>query len=320
MYPTIYETPGGVGIHPYGLMILLAFCAAFGLVYWRSIQIGFHPDKLIGVYIASAVGGMLGARLLYAIAVEPAKTLANPASIFAFSGFAMYGGLIGGALGVGAVSKALDLNTWKMADVAAPAVLLAMGIGRIGCFFAGCCHGAEMHAARFVPLLPEGLLHGQVYFASSFPFLACRFDDGVTAAELQHLPLYPTQLIEVLILPTLALVMSSLWHKRRFDGQIAAIALLCEPPTRILVEAFRADHRGYAFTFPVIEPLARLFPGMTQAGAPGSPEVMGLTTSQFLGLLLMGLGASILVLRRNAGVAPEIPVAVDPDLEPVSQT
>jgi len=313
MYPTLYEAPGGLAVNLYGLMILTAFCAAFGLVYWRSIQIGFHPDKLIGVYIASAVGGMLGGRLLYVVAVEPEKLLANPASLFAFSGFAVYGGVIGGALGVAAVSRFMGLNTWKMADVAAPALLLGMGIGRLGCFFAGCCYGADVPAGPMTALLPHGLLHGQILATQSFPWIALQFEDGVGR---QHVPLYPTQLWSVVLLIGLAAALSALWHRRRFDGQIGAIALLLEPVTRIFIESFRADERGYLVTFPVVESIARAFPGLTQAGEVGEAARMGITTSQGLGLFAMMFGTAIFAYRWNAGVATEIPVTEDPDLAP----
>ncbi len=312
MYPTLYET-SGVGIHLYGLMILAAFCAAFGLVHWRSIQIGFHPDKLIGVYVASAVGGMLGGRLLYVAAVEPAKFLENPGSLFALSGFAVYGGIIGGALGVAAVSRFMGLNTWKMADVAAPAVILGMGIGRIGCFFAGCCYGVDAQHALLHPILPEELLHGQVYTTPVFPWIVNTFDDGVGR---MHVPLYPTQLWSVVVLCSLAAVLASLWHKRRFDGQIGAMALLLEPIARILIEAFRADQRGYVVTFPVIESVDRWFPGLAQAGEVGESARMGITTSQGLGLGAMVFGAIVFAVRWNAGITPEIPVTADPDLAP----
>ncbi len=312
MYPTLFEAPGGVGVHPYGLLILAAFCAAFGLVHWRSIQIGFHPDKLIGVYIASAVGGMLGGRLLYALAVEPTKTLSNPASLFAFSGFAFYGGLIGGTLGVAAVSKGMKLDTWKMADTAAPAVLVAYGIGRLGCFFAGCCHGVIVDLAPdgLIPLLPEGMLHGQVFWTSQYPFVVNRFDAGV---GLLHHNLYPTQLWSVVVGCGLGAALLYSWKFRRFDGQLAATALLLEPPTRFLIEGYRSDERGYVATFPVNATLQHWMPGLAQAGDAGGPPIMGITTSQAIALGAMVLGLAIYLFRWNAGVAPEVAVEEDPE-------
>ena len=65
MWPTLYQAPGGMAVHTYGLFILLAFCSAFLLTHWRVHKVGYHPDRLIPLYVAAAVGGLLGGRILY---------------------------------------------------------------------------------------------------------------------------------------------------------------------------------------------------------------------------------------------------------------
>lgn len=318
MYPTLMQidTPLGVfSANTYGLCIVLAFSAAFGLVHIFSERVGFHPDRLPGVYVASAVGGLLGGRLLYAIAVEPARTLSDPLSIGSCSGFAFYGGVVGGALGVFAVSRVMALHPWKLADVAAPAVVIGHAVGRFGCFFAGCCHGA---AAPFdpaaAPLLPEGLLGGQLWLQGSLPFLTSEFHGGV--GRILDTPLYPTQLWTVVANFAIVAMLAALFARRRFDGQVAAVALMIEPPSRIIIEAFRADHRGTVLSIPVPEELAALLPGMAQAGAElGSAPVLGLTTSQALGLGGMVLGAAIYATRFRSGVDEEVSVEASEDDE-----
>lgn len=307
MWPTLYEVQTGagpVGLHTYGLMILLAFCAAFLLTHLRAQQVGLHPDRLLLVYVAAAVGGLTGGRLLYALAVDPAGLLRNPMSLFSFSGFAVYGGLVGGALAVGALALAQKIPIWKLADIAGPAVLIGMGVGRLGCFFAGCCHGAEAPVAEVArPLLPEGLLQGQLWLSEVFPFLSLEFHGGV--GSLKRIPLYPTQLWAVVYLLGLSALLSAVWRHRRFDGQIAALTLILEPPFRVLVETFRADTRGYVVTWEASDRMIAMFPGMARAGGDIAANVMGLTTSQALGLLAIPVGVALYAARRNAGVAPE---------------
>jgi phosphatidylglycerol:prolipoprotein diacylglycerol transferase len=313
MHPTLYEAPGGMAIHTYGMFILLAFCSAFLLVHWRAQQIGFHPDRLLGVYVASAVGGLIGGRILYTIAVEPSILWTDPGHLFAFSGFAVYGGVIGGAIGVALVSKAVGLDVWKMTDVAAPAVVLGMGVGRFACFFAGCCHGVVANVGPLTPLLPKGLLEGQIYWSPQFPFVTTEFYGGV--GRLQNVPLYPTQLWDAFLLVGLAIVLTSLWNRRRFDGELGALALLLEPVIRIFVESFRADQRGYFVTFPAIEPFAHWLPGLLQAGDSLESARMGITTSQALGLAAMVFGGVLMIVRWNAGIAPEVPVEIQEDAD-----
>jgi len=311
MHPTLIQLDGPAGVHTYGLFIALAFAAAFIYVYFRAIRIGLHPDRLLGAYISAAVGGLVGARVLYAIAVDFEATLANPLSLFSFAGFAVYGGVMGGAIGVVGFALATGINTWKLADIAGPAVLLGMGIGRLGCLSAGCCHGAAAPIGTDpISLLPEAF-GGQIYLSGVAPFVTTQFDSaagGVTRAALQDLPLYPTQMWAVLTLLPLAALLSWLWTKRRFDGQIIALTMMVEPVFRSLIESFRADHRGYAIELSVSESLASWLPGLTQAGSDAQQTMMGITTSQFIGIIVMGTGLTIYILRRNAGLAAETPV------------
>jgi len=378
MYPTLIEIPGAganVGIHTYGMFIVLAFSAAFLMVHRRAARVGIHPDRLLLNYLAAGVGGMLGARALYtasvvfgtggaflfggvflgswavlvaALARRAAEgdevklwqvaagsalitvAVAGAASVatgnqdvvvryvtevfsLASGGFAIYGGVVGGAVAVMILCQFMGINGWKAADLAAPAVIFAMGVGRMGCFFAGCCHGVVADVgAHPMPVLPEGMLGGQIWISDVFPFVTTEFHTGV--GRLLHEPLYPTQMAAVVVLGSLGMFLYWLWKYRSFDGQIAALALILEPPTRILLEAYRADERGYAFTWPVSEELAAWFPGMTQAGENMGLE-MGLTTSQTLGLGAMALGFGLLVLRRDAGRDEEVEIDDDPLLD-----
>ncbi len=307
MYPTLFTTPSGMGVHVYGLFIMLAFCSAFLLVHLRAPKVGIEPDKLLWTYAAAAVGGMLGARFLYAVAVDFDELLANPLSLFSMSGFAVYGGVIGGAVAVGLTAANLSIPLWKLADIAAPSVLVGYGVGRIGCFFAGCCHGVVAPSGG-TPLLPENLLHGQLYALPNFPFLTSEVHDGV--GRLLHQPLYPTQLwmaTEGLLLTALMVWM---WKHRTFDGQVAGIALILEGPSRAFIEAYRADERGVVYAFDAPQWAINWLPGMFQAGADQSAQI-GVTTSQTIAVGMVLLGLSILVLQRNKGVAPEIPIVVD---------
>jgi phosphatidylglycerol---prolipoprotein diacylglyceryl transferase len=313
MWPTFYQidsASGSMGLHSYGLLILLAFSAAFLMVHSRAQQVGFHPDRLLPVYIAAAFGGLLGARLLYLIAV--AKSFA-PSAVFAGGGFVYYGGVLGGAVAILFVTRQLGLASWKFLDVVAPALLIGLGIGRFGCFFAGCCHGAiAPEVAERTALLGEGVLHGQLWLQSSFPFLTLEFHDGV--GRLLHQPLYPTQVWSAIIGLGLALGLHSAWSKRRFDGQLAAISLILEPLGRIFVEMFRADHRGYAVQWTAPGWIAEALPGMSRAGNQlGDAAVIGLTTSQAIGAGMALCGVGILIFRRAEGVSEEQPIDDDDD-------
>lgn len=311
MFPTLYEiqtSSGPLGLHTYGLFILAAFCSAFIYVHLRAQKIGLHPDRLIAIYVAAAIGGIAGGRLLYAIAVDWERTIANPLTLFQPAGFAVYGGVIGGTIAVAIVAVVGGIRPWKLADIAAPSVIIGMGVGRLGCLSAGCCHGAVIDG--YHPqhgLLPSSFDGGQFWLSSDAPFLATEFASGNGGvSRLTDVPLYPTQTWAAVSLLALAAFLAWLWNRRRFDGQIAALTLMLEPIFRISIEAFRADHRGYAFAWEVSAEVAEMLPaGMTQAGETLGSSMVGLTTSQAIGLGSIFAGLVIYLLRMRSGVAPE---------------
>ena len=59
-------------------------------------------------------------------------------------GMAIYGGVIGGAIAIGLYCLIHKKNFFAVADVVVPSLILGQAIGRIGCFFSGCCYGIEV--------------------------------------------------------------------------------------------------------------------------------------------------------------------------------
>jgi phosphatidylglycerol---prolipoprotein diacylglyceryl transferase len=85
--------------------------------------------------LASCLVGIVGAKVYYRLTHlgEPQGPLTTGASL---QGFVI------GALSVLALGSALwQLPMGTVLDVTAPALLLGQAIGRIGCFFGGCCTG-----------------------------------------------------------------------------------------------------------------------------------------------------------------------------------
>ena len=101
----------------------------------------------------------------------------------------------------------------------------------------------------------------------------------LTATELRHLaqqhrslPVHPTQLYSTIGLGLVALLLNTLYWRRRFDGQVICTLLFVEPPLRYVLELLRADN-------PV--------------------DTAGFTISQFLALCLSLVGLLGLILLRR---------------------
>jgi phosphatidylglycerol:prolipoprotein diacylglycerol transferase len=150
MHPIIFSI-GKLTIFSYGLFVALAF---FTAITYLSNQIKkskekiLSQDELYSLFIYIIVSGIIGARLLFVFSNRQDFFL-DPASVFKLweGGLTYYGGFISAAGFVLAYVKKKKISILKLGDFLAPALALGHAIGRIGCFFAGCCYGKETNAA-----------------------------------------------------------------------------------------------------------------------------------------------------------------------------
>jgi phosphatidylglycerol---prolipoprotein diacylglyceryl transferase len=96
-----------------------------------------HPHQLVGnITLIAAIGGIIGAKLFDALENFD-DFIQNPAMIFSSSGLTVYGGLIVGAISVLVYAKRKKIPLLHLVDSAAPSMILAYAVGRIGCQMAG---------------------------------------------------------------------------------------------------------------------------------------------------------------------------------------
>jgi phosphatidylglycerol---prolipoprotein diacylglyceryl transferase len=140
MIPDILSisTPWGViPIHSFGVCMVLAFLAAWKRLYLSLVESGEDPNLAEPMITWAALGGILGARVLY-LASFPKEFMDDPvAAIFGGAGFVFYGGFIGGALAVWIFLKKHKKSFLFYADITAPTLALGYAIGRLGCQLSG---------------------------------------------------------------------------------------------------------------------------------------------------------------------------------------
>lgn len=131
-YPNSGIMPEIFGFPSYTLFVGLGIIA--GIVYYLGDAKKYNQNTagVIEIVSAALIFGVIGSKLPLLISGEDIKTV-----IF---GKSILGGLIGGMLGVILIKKVMKIKA-KMGNVIAPAVALGMAIGRLGCFFNGCCYG-----------------------------------------------------------------------------------------------------------------------------------------------------------------------------------
>ena len=163
---------GSLRIEYYGL--IMAFAMILGVIV-ACLNAKKRGLKSIDILILACYVlplAVIGARIYYFI-----FSLDNYDSFWQIfeiwnGGLAIYGGVIGGALGVMLYCLIHKKNFFAVADIAAPSLILGQAIGRIGCFFAGCCYGIEVtnDAHMWFPLSTQinGVWHYSTFFYESF--------------------------------------------------------------------------------------------------------------------------------------------------------
>lgn len=224
MHPILFRI-GNYTIYSYGFMIAVGILSAVIISMHRARKVGISDDTVLDIAIYGVIAGVIGAKLLFIIAEAP-YVIKNPVVLkdMIKGGFVVYGALIGGVLAAYIYCRKKNVHFLKMFDVAAPAIAVAQGFGRIGCFAAGCCYGKETTS-------PIGVVFKNSPFAPN----------GVR--------LIPTQLISSLGNFLIALVLFYFSRKTNKNGQVAGLYMILYSVGRFMVEFLRDDPRGNVLFF-----------------------------------------------------------------------
>lgn len=160
----------GLKITYYGFIIALGMALGVFLACKNARLRGLKSDDVLIIACYVLPLSILGARAYYAIFSEQNITFLEFFQIWN-GGMAIYGGVIGGAIGVTLYCIIHKKNFLDVADVVAPSLILGQALGRIGCYFAGCCYGVEVQNPAFqtFPLSTQidGVWHLSTFFYES---------------------------------------------------------------------------------------------------------------------------------------------------------
>ncbi len=162
----------GRDIYFYGVLIALGFILAILYCARRAPEFGISSDSFYDLSIWVIPLSILGARL-YFVAFQADYYLQHPGEILAVweGGLAIYGGVIGGAVGALLFSRKKKVSFSALADMVAPALILGQAIGRWGNFVNQEAYGAVIDnpALQFFPLavFADGEWHMAAFFYES---------------------------------------------------------------------------------------------------------------------------------------------------------
>ncbi|PWT79445.1 MAG: prolipoprotein diacylglyceryl transferase [Blastocatellia bacterium] len=225
MYPKLFEI-GLVTVYTYGVLLAAAYLLGLKFATVRARARGLDAARVLDLGIYIIISALVGAKLL--LLITDFKTFRNdPRELLtlARSGGVFYGGLILAVLVAIWYIRRRGLPLWTTCDVFAPGIALGHSIGRLGCFFAGCCYGKPT-------TLPWGIT----------------FTDPFAAANVGTplgVRLHPTQLYEAgAELLILFVLLATEKKGRQYAGRTFWIYILLYAISRYIIEIFRGDERG----------------------------------------------------------------------------
>lgn len=275
MRPTLFNI-GPIGIHSYGVMLVLGFAAGMLLAIREGRRRGISKDDIIDCGLWVLLSGIVAARLLYIFldwdyfAGQWGKWIQIQKG-----GLSFHGGLLGAVAAVTIFAHRRNIGIAKLYDTLTPSLPLGYAIARIGCFLNGCCEG---HATS-------------LSWGVSFP-------PALGQAGLSPQPVHPTQLYASLLSLVVFGAILLLRSRLPGPGQLFAAYVILYSLQRYIVEIYRSG--ASAHVFPPLAPL-------TQA------QVLSVIVALTAGVVLVALERRRLSeAGEETEIAPSAPVEPEP--------
>lgn len=240
MWPNLVKF-GSFEITTFGLMMFIAFVVAGSVLARQFRKYNLNEEVASSMVVAAAIGGILGAKIYYAILYGDIQLLLSRA------GLVWYGGLIGGALACSALLLMKKVNYLTAVDAAAPALAIGYALGRVGCFLVGDDYGRPTTSAIGIAF-PKG---APPTTAESLRSFGVSVDPSLPPDTL--LKVHPTQLYEAtgsLLIFAVLMWASRKPHKR---GHVFGLFLILASLERFLVEILRAKDDRFLGPFTVAQ-------------------------------------------------------------------
>ena len=255
----------------------------------RERTVDASPSVVIWTLMGlAAVFGIAGSKLFHIFDFWD-DFLADPLGmVFATSGLTFYGGLIcaGLAISIFAVRKGINLR--RLTDAIAPGLLLAYGIGRIGCYLSGDGDWGICSTLANKPAFLPGFLWSETFARNLVgpgqtpmnPVLFNELVRGQACGIANPTGVYPTMLYEFAACALLAGILWSLRTHPFRAGWLFSLYLVFQSIERFTIEFIRVN--------PV--------------------DAFGLSQSQLIsiGLFAAGLLGLALTSRRPAEAPPPV--------------
>jgi phosphatidylglycerol---prolipoprotein diacylglyceryl transferase len=259
MIPVLVEF-GPLRVYSYGLMLGIAFLLGSAVMARALKRRGLDPGIANTITIFAVIFGIAGAKLLYLVE-EFDAFLADPVRMtFSAGGLTWYGGFLLALLAVSLFIRWKKIPFMKVWDCLGIALILAYGVGRVGCHLSGDGdYGQPTH-------LPWGTIYAQGT-AKPTMMLEDYFRREPASAEAWHYdslrvmiagrdkmghvytqfdaqtPLHPTPLYELLLGVAGFFILLAVEKRGLIPGQLFMAYLMLSSVFRFMVEFLRLQPR-----------------------------------------------------------------------------
>ena len=233
MFPRLFHL-GNFSIPTYGVLVATGVLVGLWISVRNSEKQGIKAENAWDFGIALVLAGILGAKILYIILDWRSGHVygQNLREIFTFDTLQAGGVFSGGLVAAFNVAwwflRKHHMPALATCDAFAPGLAMGHAIGRLGCFAAGCCYGK-----------PTTHIWGVTF---TNPLAA-----QLVGTPLGH-ALEPTQLFESAAELGIFFLLTWMFKRKKFDGQVLAAFLVLYGVARYFLEFIRDDPgRGSVF-------------------------------------------------------------------------
>jgi phosphatidylglycerol---prolipoprotein diacylglyceryl transferase len=226
MHPKLFQI-GSFTVYSYGFCIMLGIVLAYLYISKTAKnELGVEKEVISEMILYVIIASIIGGKFFLYLADLP-RYLANPKEMFENfgSGFVFYGSFLFAIPTLLWYFKSNKIPVLKMLDISAIGGTIVHGMGKIGCFLSGCCHGKVCNATFGVV-----------------------FSHPDTSAEPINTPLYPVQLMDAAMLFGICSLLLFVKKRKLFDGQLLLLYAILYGLGRFFTEFLRGDSdRGTVF-------------------------------------------------------------------------
>ena len=246
----------------FGIAVLLAFVISQTIAQRELARRGHDASQIPDLIFAAVIGGLLGAKLYYALVIGEIGDL------FSRAGFVFWGGLMGGIVAVLFIAHRKKLNLYRIMDVGGISIAAAYSVGRTGCWAVGDDYGKPWNS-RWAVMFPDGAPPSTVRYLAEFGWKA-----PAGMPETTVLAVHPTQIYETVLGFVMFAILWRIRDHRHAEGWLFGAYCVLAGIERFIIEFFRAKDDRFFGPF---------------------------TAAQMIALAFIAFGATWMYMRRNVG-------------------